>query len=54
MLQFLIRRLTGAVVIMFLIGAFTFFLFYTIPQDFAQLSCGKNCSPENIAVIREN
>ncbi|MDF6044658.1 ABC transporter permease [Streptomyces sp. JH14] len=54
MLQFLIRRLTGAVVIMFLIGAFTFFLFYTIPQDFAELSCGKNCSPENIAVIREN
>ncbi|MFI6276004.1 ABC transporter permease [Streptomyces sp. NPDC050988] len=54
MLQFLIRRLSGAVVIMFLIGAFTFFLFYTIPQDFAQLSCGKNCSPENIAVIREN
>ncbi|MGW3622836.1 ABC transporter permease [Streptomyces sp. NPDC000880] len=54
MLQFLIRRLTGAVVIMFLIGAFTFFLFYTIPQDFAQLSCGRNCTPENIAVIREN
>ncbi|MBT2390976.1 MULTISPECIES: ABC transporter permease [Streptomyces] len=54
MLQFLIRRLTGAVVIMFLIGAFTFFLFYTIPQDFAELSCGKNCTPENIAVIREN
>ncbi|MFV0133825.1 ABC transporter permease [Streptomyces sp. HMX87] len=54
MLQFLIRRLIGAVVIMFLIGAFTFFLFYTIPQDFAQLSCGKNCTPENIAVIREN
>ncbi|MEU5756181.1 MULTISPECIES: ABC transporter permease [unclassified Streptomyces] len=54
MLQFLVRRLIGAVVIMFLIGAFTFFLFYTIPQDFAELSCGKNCSPENIAVIREN
>ncbi|WP_326699638.1 ABC transporter permease [Streptomyces sp. NBC_01754] len=54
MLQFLVRRLMGAVVIMFLIGAFTFFLFYAIPQDFAQLSCGKNCSPENIAVIREN
>lgn len=54
MLQFLIRRLIGAVVIMFLIGAFTFFLFYTIPQDFAQLACGKNCTPENIAVIREN
>ncbi|MEV0961779.1 MULTISPECIES: ABC transporter permease [unclassified Streptomyces] len=54
MLQFLIRRLTGAVVIMFLIGAFTFSLFYIIPQDFAALSCGKNCSPENLAVIREN
>ncbi|MFF8970527.1 ABC transporter permease [Streptomyces sp. NPDC014995] len=54
MLQFLLRRLIGAVVIMFLIGAFTFFLFYTIPQDFAELACGKNCTPENIAVIREN
>ncbi|MFJ9583215.1 ABC transporter permease [Streptomyces acidicola] len=54
MLQFLIRRLIGAVVIMFLIGAFTFFLFYAVPQDFAALSCGKNCSPENLAVIREN
>ncbi|NEB04444.1 ABC transporter permease [Streptomyces sp. SID13726] len=54
MLQFLVRRLTGAAVIMFLIGAFTFFLFYTVPQDFAALSCGKNCSPENLAVIREN
>ncbi|GAA3375115.1 ABC transporter permease subunit [Streptomyces sannanensis] len=54
MLQFLIRRLTGAVVIMFLIGAFTFFLFYTIPQDFAELACGKTCTPQNIAVIREN
>ncbi|MFG2511846.1 ABC transporter permease [Streptomyces sp. NPDC048584] len=54
MLQFLIRRLIGALVILFLIGAFTFFLFYTVPQDFAALSCGKNCSPENLAVIREN
>ncbi|WP_330173782.1 ABC transporter permease [Streptomyces sp. NBC_01498] len=54
MLRFLLRRLTGAVVIMFLIGAFTFFLFYAIPQDFAALSCGKNCSPENLAVIRAN
>ncbi|MEU8568277.1 ABC transporter permease [Streptomyces pathocidini] len=54
MLPFLIRRLSGAVVIMFLIGAFTFFLFYSIPQDFAELACGKNCSPQNIAVIREN
>ncbi|MEU0985282.1 ABC transporter permease [Streptomyces sp. NPDC005953] len=54
MLQFLIRRLTGAVAIMFLIAAFTFFLFYTIPQDFAELACGKTCTKENIAVIREN
>ena len=54
MLPFLIRRLTGAVVIMFLIGAFTFFLFYSIPQDFAQLACGRNCTPQNIEVIREN
>lgn len=54
MLQFLVRRLIGACVIIFLIGAFTFFLFYTIPQDFAELSCGRNCTPENIAVIRDN
>ncbi|MCM1939015.1 ABC transporter permease [Streptomyces sp. G3] len=54
MLQFLVRRLIGACVIIFLIGAFTFFLFYTIPQDFAELSCGRNCTPQNIEVIREN
>ncbi|MGP3982611.1 ABC transporter permease [Streptomyces sp. KR80] len=53
MLQFLARRLVGAVVIIFLIGATTFFLFFAIPQDFAALSCGKNCSPENLKVIRE-
>jgi peptide/nickel transport system permease protein len=54
MFQFLVRRVVGAFVIMILIAAFTFFLFHTIPQDFAALSCGKNCTPQNLAVIREN
>ena len=33
------------VVILLLISAFTFFLFFAIPQDPAALACGKNCTP---------
>lgn len=52
MLQFIIRRLAGAVVTLFLIGAVTFFLFIAGPSDYASLACGKDCSPERIADIR--
>ncbi|MFJ8650610.1 ABC transporter permease [Streptomyces sp. NPDC093546] len=54
MLRFLLRRTLGAVLILFLISAFTFFMFFAIPQDPALLACGKNCTPDALAIIHKN
>ncbi|MBY8884131.1 ABC transporter permease [Streptomyces sp. PTM05] len=54
MLRFLVRRLLGAVVILALISALTYLLFFTLPSDPALLSCGKNCTPANVALIHHN
>ncbi|MEU2086473.1 ABC transporter permease [Streptomyces albus] len=54
MLRFLIRRSLGAVVILLIISAVTFFLFYAVPRDPALLACGKNCTPDALEVIRKN
>ncbi|MEC4018469.1 ABC transporter permease [Streptomyces sp. H27-D2] len=54
MLRFLARRALGAVVILLIISALTFFLFYSIPRDPALLACGKNCTPDALAIIRKN
>ncbi|MGC9535709.1 ABC transporter permease [Streptomyces sp. UG1] len=54
MLQFLIRRTFGAALILVLISAFTFFMFFAIPQDPATLACGKNCTPDALAIIHKN
>lgn len=52
MLQFVIRRLLGAVVILALVSFVTFLLFFAIPGDPARLACGKTCTPERLADIR--
>ncbi|MEQ8147116.1 ABC transporter permease [Streptomyces sp. OP7] len=54
MLQFLIRRTFGAALILVLISAFTFFMFFAIPQDPALLACGKNCTPDALEIIHTN
>ncbi|MFE5396497.1 ABC transporter permease [Streptomyces sp. NPDC056568] len=54
MLRFLARRVIGAMVILLIISAVTFWLFYAIPRDPAMMSCGKNCTEENLAQIRQN
>ena len=46
MSRFLIRRVFGALVILLIISAITFGLFYAIPRDPAMMSCGKNCTPD--------
>ncbi|UQA93286.1 ABC transporter permease [Streptomyces halobius] len=53
MLPFLIRRTFGAVVILVLLSAFTFFVFFAA-GDPATMSCGKNCTADNIALIHQN
>ncbi|MDT0321832.1 ABC transporter permease [Streptomyces millisiae] len=55
MLRFLIRRTLGAVAILLIISAVTFFLFYAIPRNPALLACGKGvCTPEQLAVVERN
>ncbi|TVL93968.1 ABC transporter permease [Streptomyces sp. SAJ15] len=54
MLRFLWRRTLGALVIVLAISAITFFLFFALPTEPAQLACGKNCGPEALAIIDEN
>lgn len=52
MLRFLVRRLAGAALILFVVVSATFFLFFAVPDDPARLSCGKTCTPETLAAIR--
>ncbi|GLW12145.1 ABC transporter permease [Microtetraspora sp. NBRC 13810] len=54
MYRFLIRRILGAVVILLIISAVTFFLFFAIPRDPARLACGKLCTPESLEIVRHN
>ncbi|MFE7107376.1 ABC transporter permease [Streptomyces sp. NPDC057575] len=54
MFRFLLRRVTGALVILLIISAITFYLFYAIPRDPARLACGKVCTPELITQIKQN
>jgi peptide/nickel transport system permease protein len=48
MLRFLTRRVLGAIVILIAISAFTYFLFFVLPANPAQLACGKNCANPDV------
>jgi peptide/nickel transport system permease protein len=50
-LAFLIRRILGMVVLLFVLSVSVFILFSLIPGDPARLSCGKACSP---AIVEAN
>lgn len=52
MLRFVIRRLLGSVVILWVVSFATFMLFFAIPGDPARLTCQRDCSPERLADIR--
>ena len=54
MLRFLVRRSLGAIVILLIISAITFGIFFAIPAEPARLFCGKICPPENLAVIKHS
>lgn len=51
MLRFIARRLLQMVLILWVISAVTFALFWAGPADPAQLICGKDCSPQRVADI---
>ncbi|KAB8185565.1 MULTISPECIES: ABC transporter permease [Microbispora] len=54
MTSYLVRRVAGALVILMIISAITFYLFYAVPRDPARAFCGKICQPETLALIRHN
>ncbi|MEV1010353.1 ABC transporter permease [Streptomyces sp. NPDC049881] len=55
MLRFILRRSLGALAILLIISAVTFFLFYAIPRNPALLACGKGvCTQEQLAVVEHN
>ncbi|MCC5474289.1 ABC transporter permease [Streptomyces sp. NPDC059680] len=52
MILYVLRRLAATALILLVICAATFAIFYLMPADPAQGACGKACSPERIAEIR--
>lgn len=52
MIGYLIRRIAGMVLLLFLLTLAVFFLFNMIPGDPARLTCGKVCTPTLLAANR--
>ncbi|RAG63098.1 ABC transporter permease, partial [Burkholderia multivorans] len=50
-LRFIVSRILDALVVLLLIAAACFAIFYLMPTNPAQLSCGKPCSPERLAEV---
>ncbi|MEV6522134.1 ABC transporter permease [Longispora sp. NPDC051575] len=53
MIRFLAARLGGMVLVLLVVTFVTYAVFYLLPSGPAQLSCGRPCTPENLAVARE-
>jgi peptide/nickel transport system permease protein len=49
MVRFVIRRLLLAVTTLFAISIVTFLLFFAVPSSPAEVMCGKNCNPSQVA-----
>ncbi|GHJ35763.1 ABC transporter permease [Streptomyces sp. TS71-3] len=54
MFRFLVRRVIGALVILLIISAITFVLFYIAPRDPARVACGKVCTADTLKLVRHN
>ncbi|GIF16469.1 ABC transporter permease [Actinoplanes teichomyceticus] len=52
MIGYLIRRVAGAGVVLLVLSALIYALFYLAPSDPAILTCGKGCTPERLADVR--
>lgn len=52
LLRFAGLRLGGMVLVLLVISLATFAVFYLLPTDPARMSCGKPCTPENLALAR--
>jgi peptide/nickel transport system permease protein len=55
MVAYLIRRLVGALLVLLVLSAVVYLIFYALPGNPAQLACGpKTCQPEQLARISHN
>ncbi|MDQ2837376.1 MAG: ABC transporter permease [Actinomycetota bacterium] len=52
MTRFLIRRVLGVLLVMLIVTAVTYALFFLLPADPARLSCGKPCTADRLAQVR--
>jgi peptide/nickel transport system permease protein len=46
-------RVIGVAIVLLVVTAITFVIFYLLPSNPAQLSCGKPCTPENLARAKD-
>ncbi len=53
MTRYLLRRIGGVLVVMLLVTAVAYLVFFLLPSDPARLSCGKPCTPDRLAQVRE-
>lgn len=51
--RFVAGRLAGMIFVLLVISVLTYAVFFLLPSDPAQLSCGKPCTPEGLARARE-
>lgn len=51
MFRYLVRRILGAIVLLVVISAITFGVFFALPTSPGNLACGKTCSPEHVKEI---
>lgn len=53
LLRFVAGRVLSMVLVLVLVSLATYAVFYLLPADPARLSCGKPCTPENLAIARQ-
>jgi len=53
MTRFVLQRLAGMLLVLVVIAVISFAVFYLLPANPAQLSCGKPCTPENLERAKE-
>jgi peptide/nickel transport system permease protein len=53
MTRFILFRLLGVAIVLLIVTAIVFVIFYLLPSNPAQLSCGKPCTPENLASAKQ-
>ena len=52
MFSFIVRRLVSGVMVLGIVSAIVFGIFYILPADPARLACGKTCTEELVKEIR--